>query len=414
MRIVVVGSGGREHAICDTLSGEGHQVIATPGNPGIAQIGELTDVSPEALEGDLFVIGPEVPLVEGLADRLRSQGKLVFGPGRAGAKLEGSKEFMKRLASEAGLPTARYQSFDEAGAAFDFLSEMAPPYVVKTDGLAAGKGVLVTESLDEARSDVVAKLSGSSFGDAGRRVIIEEGMVGTEVSLLVIVDGKRGVALSPAKDHKRLLEGDLGPNTGGMGAYSPVESFGKAATDAAMDAIVNPAITRMIELGIDYRGVLYAGLMITETGPKLVEFNVRFGDPEAQVVVPQLLGCFGELLLGAAKGEITTVPSSYAGALATVVMAAPGYPDATRVGGTIRGVEAALSLPDVKVFHAGTRRGDDGQLRVAGGRVLSVTGFGENADAALGRAYSAVSAINFEGAQFRRDIGGSGRIRSGS
>ena len=413
MRIVVVGSGGREHAICDTLAGEGHQVIATPGNPGIAQIGELTDESPEALDADLFVIGPEVPLVDGLGDRLRAQGKLVFGPGRDGAKLEGSKEFMKRVASEAGVPTARYNSFDQVGAAFDFLAEMAPPYVVKTDGLAAGKGVLVTNSLDDAKSDVVAKLSGTSFGEAGRRVIIEEGMVGTEVSLLVIVDGKRGVALSPAKDHKRLLEGDLGPNTGGMGAYSPVEFFGTAEIDAAMDDIVNPVIARMIELGIDYRGVLYAGLMITGTGPKLVEFNVRFGDPEAQVVVPQLLGCFGELLLGAAKGEITQVPPSYEGALATVVMAAPGYPEATRVGGSILGVEAAHRSLDVKVFQAGTRQGEDGQLLVAGGRVLSVTGFGENAEAALRRAYTAVSAIEFEGAQFRRDIGGSDHMRSG-
>ena len=405
MKVVVVGSGGREHAICDTLAREGHHVVATPGNPGIAQVGEVSDLAPEALEGDLFVIGPEVPLVDGLADRLRSQGKVVFGPGRDGAMLEGSKEFMKRIAYQAGLPTARYGVFDEVHAAFEYLDSQVPPYVVKTDGLAAGKGVLVTDSLEKARADVVAKLSGSSFGDAGRRVIIEEGMVGLEVSLLVVVDGKRGVPLNPARDHKRLLEGDLGPNTGGMGAYTPVDFFGPREIAVAMDRVVNPAIATMVELGIDYRGLLYAGLMITESGPRLIEFNVRFGDPEAQVVVPLLLGGFGELLLGAASGEVPDPSAPANGAAATVVMAAPGYPEAVRVGGKISGVEDLAGTQDVKVFHAGTRRGPRGELLVAGGRVLSVTGFGPDVASALAKAYAATDCITFEGAQFRRDIG---------
>ncbi len=404
MRIVVVGSGGREHAICDTLAEEGHQVVAVPGNPGIAARAEVTTEPVETLDADLFIVGPEAPLVDGLADRLRAEGKLVFGPGRDGAMLEGSKHFMKQVAAEAGLPTAAFAAFEEKAAAFHYLESMAPPYVVKTDGLAAGKGVLVTEDLEEAKADIVAKLSGSAFGDAGRRVIIEEGMVGPEVSLLAVVDGRRAVALRPAADHKRLLDGDRGPNTGGMGAYSPVPFFGADLEARAMAEIVEPAVARLVEMGIDYRGVLYAGLMLTSAGPKLVEFNVRFGDPEAQVVLPALGAGLGEFLAQAAKGDMGEPPAMRHPAAATVVMAAPGYPEAPRTGGVISGVDAA-ELRGVKVFHAGTRRGPSGELLVAGGRVLSVTGFAEQMEDALARAYSAIAAIHFEGAQYRSDIG---------
>ncbi|MDA8118341.1 MAG: phosphoribosylamine--glycine ligase [Actinomycetota bacterium] len=405
MRIVVVGSGGREHAICDTLAEEGHQVVAAPGNPGIAARAEVTTEPVESLDADLFVVGPEAPLVDGLADRLRAQGKLVFGPGRDGAMLEGSKNFMKRVAAEAGLPTAAFAAFEDEAAAFRYLESMAPPYVVKTDGLAAGKGVLVTEDLAEAKADVAAKLSGSAFGEAGRRVIIEEGMVGPEVSLLAVVDGERAIALRPAADHKRLLDGDRGPNTGGMGAYSPVPFFGAELEARAMAEIVEPAVARLIEMGIDYRGVLYAGLMLTSAGPKLVEFNVRFGDPEAQVVLPALGAGLGEFLAQAAAGEMGDPPPVRHAAAATVVMAAPGYPEAPRVGGVISGVEAAGTMAGVKVFHAGTKAGPGGELLVSGGRVLSVTGFAGRMEDALARAYAAIARIHFEGAQYRSDIG---------
>ena len=330
MKIVVVGSGGREHAICDTLVREGHEVIATPGNPGISRVATVTDLHPEALNADLFVVGPEAPLVDGLADRLRAENKITFGPGRDGAQLEGSKEFMKKLAAQAGVPTARFGSFSDSAPALAYLESMTAPYVIKTDGLAAGKGVLVTKDLALAKADVIAKLSGSSFGAAGHRVIIDEAMSGPEVSLLVLVDGKRALALQPATDHKRLYDGDGGPNTGGMGAYSPVGWFVDDQVCLAMDLIVNPVIARMIELGIDYRGILYAGLMVCESGPKLVEFNVRFGDPEAQVVVPALEGSLGELLYGAATGELPQGIARGTQAAAAVVMAAPGYPESQR------------------------------------------------------------------------------------
>lgn len=405
MKVVVVGSGGREHAICDALAEEGHQVVATPGNPGIAACAEVTSDPAESLEADLFVVGPEAPLVDGLADRLRIQGKLVFGPGRDGAMLEGSKHFMKRVAAEAKLPTAAFAAFEESAAALEYLESMAPPYVIKTDGLAAGKGVLVTADLDEAKADVRAKLSGSAFGEAGRRIVIEEGMSGPEVSLLAVVDGHRAVALRPAADHKRLLDGDRGPNTGGMGAYSPVPFFGSDLEARAMAEIVEPAVARLVEMGIDYRGVLYAGLMLTPDGPKLVEFNVRFGDPEAQVVLPALGPGLGDFLAQAAAGQVGEPPAVRHGAAATVVMAAPGYPESPRSGGVITGLDAAGALPGVKVFHAGTRLGQSGELLVAGGRVLSVTGFSRSMPDALARAYAAIAEIHFEGAQFRSDIG---------
>ena len=409
MKVVVVGSGGREHALCDTLAKEGHRVVATPGNPGIAECAEIAAGPAESLDADLFVVGPEAPLVDGLADRLRAQGKLVFGPGRDGAMLEGSKHFMKRVAAEAKLPTAAFAAFDETAAAFEYLESMTAPYVIKTDGLAAGKGVLVTTDLDEAKADVRAKLSGSAFGEAGRRVVIEEGMSGLEVSLLAVVDGQRAVALRPAADHKRLLDADRGPNTGGMGAYSPVPFFGPELERRAMAEIVEPAVARLAEMGVDYRGVLYAGLMLTQDGPKLVEFNVRFGDPEAQVVLPALGPGLGEFLAQAAAGHVGEPPAIRHGAAATatVVMAAPGYPESPRTGGVITGLDAAGAMPEVKVFHAGTRRGEGGEMLVAGGRVLSVTGFAQSMPDALTRAYAAIAEIHFEGAQFRSDIGAS-------
>ncbi len=405
MKIVVVGSGGREHAICYRLRIDGHEVIAVPGNPGIAEICDVYEGDPKSLDADLFVIGPEAPLVAGLADELRLMGKVVFGPGRDGARLEGSKAFMKEVAAKANVPTANYEVFEDTAQAHKFLEKMQAPYVVKTDGLAGGKGVLVTNDLDLAKRDVGEKLSGSTFGEAGRRVIIEEGLVGKEVSLLAITDGKKALALIPATDHKRLLNGDLGPNTGGMGAYAPVPWLSQAILDRAMTEIVQPTIDKLVELQIDYRGVLYAGLMITESGPKLIEFNVRFGDPEAQVVLPLIEGDFGQLMLEAALGNLLqTKIKSNGRAAVTVVMAAPGYPQKPVIG-------AKISLPptdvldrDLVVFHAGTAKDEQGNLHVSGGRVLAITGIASSIETAREKAYKRLEVVYFQDAQWRDDI----------
>src|SRR5438067_2030371 len=300
MRVCVVGSGGREHALAHVLARTA-DVVVTPGNPGIPG---STATPPEEVHADLYVIGPEAPLVDGLADRLQERGRLVFGPGADGARLEGSKAWMKEVLVQAGVPTARHGTFDEVGSAFEFLKSLPGPYVVKTDGLAAGKGVLVTESLDEAAEDVRSKLSGDAFGDAGRTVVIEEGLLGPELSVLAVCDGTRAVALAPAQDFKRAHDGDRGPNTGGMGAYSPVPSVGDALVGEVLDRFVQPTLAALRRLGIDYRGTLYAGLMLTPDGPKLLEYNVRFGDPEAQVVLPRLSTDLSELLVAAADGDL--------------------------------------------------------------------------------------------------------------
>ena len=280
MKVCVIGSGGREHAFATTLSRHS-EVVVTPGSPGI----EGSTAQPVTeIDADLYVIGSETPLVQGLADQLRSEGRTVFGPGAEGARLEGSKAWMKRLVKTAGVPTARYGSFDkdQTDSAIAFLSSLAPPYVVKTDGLAAGKGVLVTETYSEAVEDVKAKLSGATFGDSGRRVVIEEGLSGPELSLFAFCDGAKAVLLpTSAQDHKRLCNRDLGPNTGGMGCYSPMPTVSAADLDEMMDKAVHPTVEELRKRGVDYRGVLFAGFMITADGPKLLEFNVRFGDPEA-------------------------------------------------------------------------------------------------------------------------------------
>ncbi|HVE94277.1 MAG TPA: phosphoribosylamine--glycine ligase, partial [Acidimicrobiales bacterium] len=280
MKTVVVGSGAREHALAEALA-RTSDVIAAPGNPGIAAIAETTELEPEKLDADLFVIGPEAPLVDGLADRLRAQGKAVFGPGIAGARLEGSKAWMKEVVAEAGIPTAAFASHSEPADAKAYLRTLAAPWVIKTDGLAAGKGVLVTDDLAAADRDIDDKLSGASFGDAGRVVVIEEGMAGPELSVLAVCDGSRYVLLPAAQDFKRKFDDDEGPNTGGMGAYSPVPGIDLAELEIG-ERFVAPALAALLAQGIDYRGVLYVGLMLTAGGPRLVEFNVRFGDPECQ------------------------------------------------------------------------------------------------------------------------------------
>jgi phosphoribosylamine--glycine ligase len=400
VRVCVVGSGGREHALAHVLSRTA-DVVVTPGNPGIP--GSVS-TSPEEVDADLYVIGPEQPLVEGLADRLRAKGKLVFGPGADGAQLEGSKAWMKQVLADAGVPSARYGAFTDVGAAVEFLKSLPGPFVVKTDGLAAGKGVLVTESLDEAAEDVRAKLSGTAFGDAGRVVVIEEGLSGPELSILAVCDGTRAVALAPAQDFKRVGDGGAGPNTGGMGAYSPVPLAGRDVVDTVMDSAVQPTLAALSAQGIDYRGVLYAGLMLTPDGPKMLEYNVRFGDPEAQVVLPRLTSDLAQLLRQAAAGRIESEPVFDAGASVTVVLASEGYPVSPRVGDVIEGIDAAAAVEGVTVFCAGVGRDDDGRLVTAGGRVLNVTGVGRSIAEARERAYAAAGRISWPGMHHRADI----------
>lgn len=410
--VCVVGSGAREHALALSL-GRSADVVVTPGNPGIqgttAQGFTLTsDDRPASLiEADLYVIGPEAPLVSGLADELRASGRLVFGPGRDGARLEGSKMAMKQLCSEAGIPTARWACFDELWPAVRFLRALPGPYVVKTDGLAAGKGVLVTPDVDEAISDVAEKLSGSSFGAAGERVVIEEAMCGPELSLFAVCDGARAIPLAPAQDYKRVGDGDTGPNTGGMGACSPLPRVGDALVGEVMDRIVMPALSCLRRDGVDYRGLLYAGLMVTPDGPRLVEFNVRFGDPETEVVLPRMGGDLTHLLACAAEGDLRPAENEATfrpEAAVCVVAAAPGYPVAPVLGGPIEGVERAGTLGGVTVFHAGTSLTGDGVLITAGGRVLCLMALGPDVASARRRAYEAVGLVDFEGKVVRNDI----------
>ena len=401
----MVGSGGREAALADVLGRDASEVLVTPGNP---LIGGSVDIPPEDLDADLFVIGPEAPLVDGLADRLRADGQLVFGPGVDGAQLEGSKAYMKDLLAEAGVPTARYGTFTDAPSARAFLDTMAPPFVIKTDGLAAGKGVLVTDDLAEARNTVDDYLSGRAFGDAGQTLVIEEGLVGPEVSVFAVCDGQRAVLLSPAQDFKRIGDGDTGPNTGGMGAYSPYLAGGELAGGAleriVADDFIAPTLATLRRRGIDYRGVLYAGLMLTSDGPKLLEYNVRFGDPETQVVLPRLTSSLVELLAQAAAGSIEAEPTFADEAMVNVVCASEGYPASPRTGDRIDGLAAARAVPGVSVYGAGVANGVDGALVTSGGRVLSVCGRGANVVEARERAYAGVAELRWRGMTVRTDI----------
>ncbi|HLI01535.1 MAG TPA: phosphoribosylamine--glycine ligase [Acidimicrobiales bacterium] len=443
--VCIVGAGGREHALAVALARTA-DVVITPGNPameataraaapGAAGTVRCSDADPGALDADLWVIGPEAPLVDGLADRLRAGGRLVLGPGADGARLEGSKAWMKDLLTDAGVPTAAHRSFDAAGPAIEYLRSLPAPWVVKTDGLAAGKGVLVTDDRDAAEADVAAKLAGTSFGAAGRRVVIEEGLVGEELSILAVCDGRRAVALAPAQDFKRAGEGDTGPNTGGMGAYSPVPGAGDDVVARCMDEAILPTLAALAERGIDYRGVLYAGLMLTAAGPKVIEFNVRFGDPEIEAVAARWQGDVAELLTAAAAGRLDTVapPTFSSDAAVCVVLAAAGYPAHPRFGDPIDGLDAAGARPGVAVHPAGVALhpagaslhahaqapapapapapasaspdpAGPGRLVTAGGRVVAVRALGPTVAEARQRAYEAADLIRWPGRWYRHDI----------
>ncbi len=405
MRVAVVGSGGREHALAWAI-GRTAEVTVVPGNAGMAHAGITCRPSLEAVGPvDLVVIGPEQPLVDGLADRLRSAGAPVFGPGADGARLEGSKAHLKQVLQRAGVPTAASRAFGavQEDEAETFLRSLGGPWVVKTDGLAAGKGVLVTDDVDDAVADVRAKLSGASFGPAGRRVVIEEGLVGPEVSVLAVCDGRAvddGVVVLPvARDHKRVGDGDSGPNTGGMGAFSPVGGVPHDLLDQVLERMVLPTLHALVADGVDYRGVLYAGVMLTAEGPKLLEFNVRFGDPEAQVVLPRLDGDLAALLASAAAGRVDrTTVSVGPEACVGVVLAAPGYPAAPVTGAAITGLDAAGPL----AFSAGVAE-RNGRLVTAGGRVLCVAAMGHDGPAARRAAYAAADQVAFDGGLLRRE-----------
>jgi phosphoribosylamine--glycine ligase len=405
MKVCIVGSGGREHALAMALS-KTAEVVVSPGNPGMEGF-DCIDAPPERLEADFWVIGPEAPLVDGLADRIRARSGLCFGPGADGAQLEGSKAWMKELLVSARVPTAAFRAFDEAGPALQYLRAIPGPWAIKTDGLAAGKGVLVTDELREAQKDVEAKLSGKAFGEAGRRVVIEEALSGQELSLMAVCDGRRAYPLAASQDFKRLGDGGTGPNTGGMGAYSPVPFVGDDLVGDVMERAVLPTLHALYKRGIDYRGCLYAGLMLTEDGPKVLEFNVRFGDPESQVVFPLWDGDVTASLAAAASGALSdhNAPTFSNLSAVCVVLASPGYPENPEIGERIEGLDNARAVPGATVYAAGVDREPGGNALVtAGGRVLNVVGLGADLIGARRLAYSVADMVSWPGIVRRSDI----------
>jgi phosphoribosylamine--glycine ligase len=414
MKILVVGSGGREHALAHALHRGGHTVLAAPGNPGISTVARLVPVGLDDLDAlvaaaatedaDLVVVGPEAPLAAGLADRLAAAGLRVFGPSADGARIESSKSFAKQVMKRGGVPTPAATVADDLDAGLAAVRAAGGPCVVKADGLAAGKGVVVADTQAEAEAAVRACFEGR-FGAAGSRVLVEERLAGIELSLLVLTDGKTVAPLPPAQDHKRIGEGDTGPNTGGMGAYSPVPGVDDAIVSQILDTIVEPTLWALAREGASYCGVLYAGLMLTDAGPKVIEFNCRFGDPEAQAVLPRLGGDVGELLDACAAGALASVtPLVREEAALTVVAAADGYPGKPRTGDRIDGLDDAAAVEGAVVFHAGTAT-RDGEVVTASGRVLAVTGLHSDLAAARDIAHQALSCISWPGMYWRRDIG---------
>jgi phosphoribosylamine--glycine ligase len=418
MRILVAGGGGREHALCWAIAGSPlcDKLYCAPGNAGIAQEAECVPIAVDDLDGlvafarreriDFVVVGPEAPLVAGLVDKLTAAGIKSFGPTAAAAALEGSKAFMKDLCAKYGIPTAAYGRFTDPAKAKDFIRKNGAPIVVKADGLAAGKGVIIAESVADAETAVDAMLTAGQFGEAGSEVVIEEFLRGEEASFFALVDGATALPLASAQDHKRAFDGDNGPNTGGMGAYSPAPIVTEAAAADIMARIILPTVQAMNTEGRPFKGVLFAGLMLAADGPKLLEYNVRFGDPECQVLCARLMSDLLPALIATQDGMLKNFHLRWQDKAAlTVVMAAKGYPDSYQRGSAIRGLDKAAALKDVLVFHAGTKPGADGAVLANGGRVLSITGTGATIAEAQARAYAAVDLVDWPQGFCRRDIG---------
>jgi phosphoribosylamine--glycine ligase len=419
MRVLVIGSGAREHALVARLTSDSRpgSVLCAPGNPGIAELARTVSIDSSDIEAllslaereqiDLAVVGPELPLSRGIVDHFVEGGRPIFGPTVAAARLESSKAFAKAFMARHGVPTARFHtalSVDDAlrvirRGAFGF------PVVLKADGLAAGKGVVIAEDLTEAEAAASAAMSRGKFGAAGERLVIEECLRGSEVSFFVVSDGARALPIGTAQDHKRIFDGDRGPNTGGMGAFAPSPLVDTPLAARIMKEIVDPVIAGMAADGHQFRGFLYVGLMLTDDGPKVIEFNVRLGDPEAQVILPLIDEPLPPLLAAAAAGALTQRCVAVGrGCLTGVVLASSGYPESSSSGQPISGIAGAEAIPDVSVFHAGTAR-RDGQIVTAGGRVLTVVGRGEHFAESMARAYAGVLQISFDGMQYRHDIG---------
>jgi phosphoribosylamine--glycine ligase len=417
MKVLVIGSGGREHALCWAIakSPDCDELYCAPGNAGIDQVAITVPIAMDDLDAimdfvsengvNFVVVGPEGPLVEGLVDRLEDAGVPAFGPNARAAEYEGSKGLTKDLCAKYLIPTADYARFDEPDAAKEYIRVQGAPIVVKADGLAAGKGVIMCRNVNEAYAAIDHIMTESAFGEAGAEVVIEEMMVGEEASFFALVDGKTALPLVAAQDHKAVFDGDEGPNTGGMGAYSPAPIVTKDLAERVMDEIITPTVRGAAAEGRPYKGVLYAGLMITDEGPKLIEYNVRFGDPECQPMMMRLKSDALELLLACAEGRLDKIKVEWHDAAALcVVMATEGYPGAYGKGSKIKGLDKAGALKDVMVFHAGTAE-EGGNIVAAGGRVLNVTALGKTVKAAKKRAYEAVDLIDWPEGFCRSDIG---------
>ncbi len=417
MKILIIGGGGREHALAWKIrqSPTVEELFCSPGNAGIAEIADcppLASSDPDAVADfvarqgiDLTIIGPELPLVQGLADRIEAKGRAVFGPTAGAARLEGSKAFAKEFMTRHGIPTARHEIFDDHAAASRYLARAEYPLVIKADGLAAGKGVFIAEDEAAARDAIHRLMVQKVFSGAGRTVVIEELLRGREASFFAITDGTRVIPLVTSQDYKRAFDGDRGPNTGGMGTYSPALHLDAATVKFVLEKIVAPTIHGIAEEGHPYRGVLYVGLMLTDEGPKVLEYNVRFGDPETQVILPRMASDLVPVLRAAALGDLSGVRVEWRRERAVcVILASQGYPESYQKGKKITGLEKFVGRSDLVFFHAGTRSGPGGDLRTAGGRVLGVTALGRTIAEARQRAYEAVEGIHFPGMHYRRDI----------
>jgi phosphoribosylamine---glycine ligase len=417
MKVLVVGSGGREHALAWKIASDPRRpkVYAAPGSAGIASVAECVAIAAGDLEGlasfaekegiDLTVVGPEGPLADGIVDVFRTRGLRIFGPDKRGAELEASKAFTKRLLVEAGVPTAEYGEFREAAPARALARKLGFPVVVKADGLAAGKGVIICGNAEEADRAIDGMLEGGDFGDAGRCVVVEEFLVGEEASFMAITDGTSSLPLASSQDHKAVFDGDRGPNTGGMGAYSPAPCVTPAVHDDIMKRVIEPTVRTLAARGIDYRGVLYAGIMLTAKGPKVLEYNVRFGDPECQALLMRLRSSILDLFDATIDRRLGEHRLEWEdGTSVCIVLTAAGYPGEVRKGDVIQGLEVAAGLEGVEVFHAGTTRDSDGAWKTAGGRVLGVCSVAPRVADATKKAYAAVDRIRWDGMHCRRDI----------